>query len=262
VKPHSHDRQMAFAGIAAEKIVFVRRFDAARAQPLISFIVPVYDTRDTVLRTLDSIAAQPKCTEIIAVHDGGSDDSLAVVAHWARGVALDVTVLDQPNRGLSMARMVGVRHARGTFIAFLDSDDFINASVFQLMAEEALARSWDVAVCRSAVWDSARATTQVFYDWRIWQDLCGKRQITSTSIARSPSLLRLEPNANTKIIRREFFVQSGIEFPEGLFFEDLPAHFSVILKAARVGLINFTGYYYRVSRPGKITEERTHGVST
>jgi glycosyltransferase involved in cell wall biosynthesis len=156
VKPHSHDRQMAFAGIAAEKIVFVRRFDAARAQPLISFIVPVYDTRDTVLRTLDSIAAQPKCTEIIAVHDGGSDDSLAVVAHWARGVALDVTVLDQPNRGLSMARMVGVRHARGTFIAFLDSDDFINASVFQLMAEEALARSWDVAVCRSAVWDSAR----------------------------------------------------------------------------------------------------------
>jgi hypothetical protein len=99
--------------------------------------------------------------------------------------------------------------------------------------------------------------TYAFYDSRIWQDLCGKAQITSTSIARSPGLLRLEPNANTKIIRRDFFVRSGIEFPEGLLFEDLPAHFSVLLKAARVGLINFTGYYYRVSRAGKITDERS-----
>lgn len=227
--------------------------------PLISFIVPVYNTASTVLRTLNSIAsADPAGTvEIVVVHDGGNDDSLSVVEKWASSCPVDLVILDQANRGLSAARMTGAKHARGLFLAFLDSDDHINAQVFCRMAEAALDDGWDVGLCRSAVWDMREGTVYPFYDSHIWDNLCDRRPITVASVATAPLLLRLEPNANPRIIRRDFFEQEGLSFPEGLLFEDLPVHFLALIKSRRTGLFNATGYYYAISRPGKITETRS-----
>ena len=69
-------------------------------------------------------------------------------------------------------------------------------------------------------------------------------------------VLALEPNMNYRWIRRDFYLESGITFPEGLLFEDAPAHFQMLLGAKIVALTSTVYYLYRVNRPGKITEEK------
>ncbi|MGE3993223.1 glycosyltransferase family 2 protein [Pseudorhodoplanes sp.] len=245
---------------AAAEAIFFERKDSRSSELLISFIVPVYNAAATLVRTLESIcAAGTEFLEIIIVHDGGTDNSLQIAENWAkaRECPARILLLDQPNRGAAAARMTGVKYAQGTYIAFLDSDDHINAFVYRQMAKNAASDGWDIGICRSAVWDATDATTYSFYDWHVWEKLCGPDALSVKSLATAPLLLRLEPNANTRIIKRHFFQSAKIGFPDGLLFEDLPPHFLGLIKATRVGLFNATGYYYTVSRRGKITESRT-----
>lgn len=92
---------------------------------MVSVIVPVYNRASLVRKTLDSIMAQTwQNLEVIAVNDGSTDHSLTVLQQYAvmypPGI---VRVFDQPNSGQVKARNAGIRQARGSFIAFLDSDD-------------------------------------------------------------------------------------------------------------------------------------------
>jgi glycosyltransferase involved in cell wall biosynthesis len=91
--------------------------------PSVSVIVPMYNTRDYVGATLDSVLAQTfPDFEVIVVDDGSTDGCTEIVAEY---VARDprITCIRQNNAGLAAARNVGIAAARGTAIAFLDSDD-------------------------------------------------------------------------------------------------------------------------------------------
>lgn len=91
---------------------------------LVSVIVPVYNRANLVRKTMDSILAQTwQHLEIIAVNDGSTDDSLAVLQEYAYLYPGKVRVITQPNSGQIKARNAGIREASGSFIAFLDSDD-------------------------------------------------------------------------------------------------------------------------------------------
>jgi glycosyltransferase involved in cell wall biosynthesis len=89
--------------------------------PYVSVVVPAYKTRHTIAETLDSILAQTfKDYEIIVVEDGSPDD---VAEFVERTYGNKVTLIRQENRGLAGARNTGLGVARGTYVAFLDSDD-------------------------------------------------------------------------------------------------------------------------------------------
>lgn len=92
-------------------------------RPLVSIIIPCFNSEGWVAATIDSALLQTwPDKEIIVVNDGSKDGSLAVVRRFeARGVR----VLDQPNAGASAARNAGLRAARGQYIQFLDADDLL-----------------------------------------------------------------------------------------------------------------------------------------
>lgn len=88
--------------------------------PLVSCIIPVFNGERYITQALDSIAAQSHpATEIIVVDDGSTDRTAEVV----KGHTAGVRYLRQNNAGPATARNVGIREARGAFIAFLDADD-------------------------------------------------------------------------------------------------------------------------------------------
>ncbi|MDD2499240.1 MAG: glycosyltransferase [Geobacter sp.] len=91
---------------------------------LVSVIIPVFNRAHLVGKTIASVLAQTyKQIEIIAVNDGSTDGSLGILTAYADHFPDKVRVIDQKNTGQVRARNVGIQHARGEFIAFLDSDD-------------------------------------------------------------------------------------------------------------------------------------------
>ena len=112
----------------------------------ISVIVPVYNTEKFLRRCLDSLINQTfKDLEIICVNDGSADGSGDILKEYS-----GIRVINQENRGLSGARNTGIQAARGRFIGFVDSDDWVDLDFFEKLYEAAVKNNADIA-CASIV---------------------------------------------------------------------------------------------------------------
>ena len=97
----------------------------------LSIIVPVYNVADYLAKCLDSLLAQdlPQDEyEIIVVNDGSTDNSGNIAQQYADKYA-NITLVNQANQGLSGARNTGIKHAKGEYIQFVDSDDYLEENV-------------------------------------------------------------------------------------------------------------------------------------
>lgn len=128
-------------------------FDAgvpvSRPLAKVSVIVPVYNTEAFLARCLDSLVGQTlEDIEILVVNDGSPDGSQAIIDDYAARYPGKVVALAKPNGGLGSARNLGITHATGRYIGFVDSDDFVEPDMYGHLYEEAERTSSDVAICR------------------------------------------------------------------------------------------------------------------
>ena len=105
---------------------------------LISVVVPVYRTEPYLARCLDSILAQTWSNLQVIVVDDGSPDRAGEIADQYAEKDTRVTVLHQPNRGVSAARNAGLAAARGDYITFVDSDDALQPQMYETLIKLAL----------------------------------------------------------------------------------------------------------------------------
>lgn len=101
----------------------------------LSFVVPVYNTEKYLPECLDSLLEQdiPKEEyEIICVNDGSTDNSLEIL-HAYQEKFPNIVVIDKENSGVAMARNAGMDAAKGDYIWFVDSDDFIQMNILHLL---------------------------------------------------------------------------------------------------------------------------------
>ena len=113
---------------------------------MISVIVPVYNVENYLDRCIASIVSQSyKELEIILVDDGSSDSSGSICDEWAKKDNR-ILVLHQNNAGVSSARNAALRIAKGDFIAFVDSDDYIDKNMYSLLLSSA-DNETDICVC-------------------------------------------------------------------------------------------------------------------
>ena len=104
--------------------------------PELSIIMPVYKVEKYISRCLDSILKQTfREFELIIIDDGSPDQSGLIADHYAK---LDerIRIIHQENKGVSEARNVGIKNARGTYIGFVDSDDYIEPDMYSIMLQE------------------------------------------------------------------------------------------------------------------------------
>ena len=225
---------------------------------LISYIVPLYNTERYVLEAIDSISCSAgKDVELIVVDDGSTDSSVSVVSAWMHNAELPCLLLSQSNSGPSAARMLGLSYARGEYIGFCDSDDFIDVAAFKKGISVAKSYDCDVVLLRSVVFNSMTGESYDFYDTYWWDYILKNRSFAVVTASSAPAVFRLEPNANTRLIKRSFIESEKLSFPLGLdFFEDFTFHVAE-LASAKIFLFDKTGYYYRVNRAGKLTEQKS-----
>lgn len=225
---------------------------------MVSIIVPVYNTAAWVEMTLASLSSSLLTNaELIVIDDGSTDDSFRRLPDLLAEFPGQVVLLKQPNQGLSATRNTGVCLARGDWIAFCDSDDWLNALTLMTAIVRGENNHADAVFWRSMVYDEIHQTLSPFYDEVNYSEArthIGDRTATFIAV---PELLGLEPNINTGIYRRDFWLHNIGFFHDGKVFEDLVPHYRVLFSEGKIILMDTIGYYYRVGRPGKITEERS-----
>ena len=116
---------------------------------LISVIVPVYNTEKYISRCLDSILnSSYRNIEVICINDGSTDASLKGLKKYEM-TDKRIRVIDQPNGGVSHARNEGLKIAKGEWISFIDSDDFIHRDFFKTLMKMQRETNADVVGCNA-----------------------------------------------------------------------------------------------------------------
>ena len=112
----------------------------------LSIIVPVYNVENYLIRCLDSLVNQTlKEIEIICINDGSKDNSLNILEEYAKKDSR-IIILNQENAGLSAARNAGMEIAKGEYIGFVDSDDWVDLDFFEKLYIAAKNNDCDIAV--------------------------------------------------------------------------------------------------------------------
>lgn len=215
----------------------------------LSVIIPVYNVQDYLAACLDSVIAPGLGDyEIIAVNDGSTDASPAILEEYASRFPGLVKPVTTPNGGLGHARNVGLSLSRGDYLLFLDSDDALSPGAPGEMLD-ALDGSFDIGIFDFVSVD--REGRELRY-----QKGCEKEG--SFSFSAYPALLLSPPNAVNKIFRRALFINNGVSFPDREWFEDLATIPRLYLRAGTIRCLPHAWYRY-LQRSGSITRSADAG---
>ncbi|MEX2784914.1 glycosyltransferase family 2 protein [Streptococcus sp. H49] len=209
----------------------------------ISVIVPVYNVEEYLKRCLDSLVNQTyEHLEIIIVNDGSQDHSLAIAESFARKDKR-INIINQENAGLSAARNTALQHITGDYVAFLDSDDWLEKDAYAYMLQ--LLMEKDADICVGAIRRAAQKSP-------LSQDAPPK-EVLLTQEAYAKKYFKIDSQSIeyyvwNKLYKRQ--VVEGVVFPEGLYAEDVPATFRYILNAQKIVVTDKIIYNYFINNHG------------
>ena len=202
----------------------------------VSIIVPVYNVEKYLSACLESLAAQTlEEVEIVAVNDGSTDGSLAVLKQFKDRYPEKLFIYTTENHGVSHARNLGFSKARGEFVWFVDSDDYVEPDACELLYHKAITDGNDLVLFRYYNVDGVSGKRKEF-------DISHYNQ--NFKISDKPyELPAISPYPWIKFIKYELF--EGLAFPEGIRFEDLPVAYLLAVRASSIGVVNECLYNYR-----------------
>jgi len=232
-----------------------RDIDNDASGPLLSVIVAVYNVEKYLSPCLDSLVHQTlKDIEIIAVNDASTDHSLGLLREYQARYP-QVRVLTCANhKGLASVRNIGLRAARGRYIGFLDGDDWADIRMADVMVRNAIRHDADVAIADVTVSNEDSMTFGLMGDDHVRGHLPRRLRTMPFHISQDPRILLLEPVAWPKIYKRSFLSKHDLHFEAGMnSYEDICFHFSVLVKANRISLMDDALFFYRRNRPGQIS---------
>lgn len=215
----------------------------------VSIIVPVYNVEKYLTECVDSLIHQTmREIQIILVDDGSTDRSGRMIDEYA---AADerVVAIHKENGGQSSARNLGLRHATGEYILYVDSDDYIAQNSCERLYETAIRFNVDIVQG-----DMLNEKMLIAQD-PSFRKISHENKATSTA-----QFLKEKVETGTYdivpvlyFVRRSLIEREEIFFPEGYTYEDQLYTFQLLTKDASIVKIRFPFYFYRMDRPGSTT---------
>jgi len=213
--------------------------------PLISIIVPVYKVEDYLSRCVDSLLDQTYDNLEIILVDDGSPDSCGAICDAYAARDCRVRVIHKENGGLSSARNAGIDVARGDYLGFVDSDDWVDVHTYEWLITMALEENVKLVCAGRYDYNSGTGAKTI--------GLCPpKREVISGGELAKRIFLwdNVDSAAWDKLYHRSLFRE--LRYPLGIVSEDLPVTYRAGLEAGRVGMLDRPVYYY-FHREGSIT---------
>lgn len=209
----------------------------------VSIIVPVYNTLNYLRECLDSLVNQTLSDiEIIVVNDGSPDESENLIKEYAKKYS-SIKYYKKKNGGLSSARNFGIKHATGEYIGFVDSDDYVDVTMYEKLYDKAISTKSDIVCCQITY----LYNNQVCHHFK-------NKEMFLKSIKESPQILnQVKSYAWNKLYKKEIW--NKFTFPNQ-YFEDSAIIYNVLNEANKIDIVDEGLYYYRKDVSSSITKKK------
>lgn len=208
----------------------------ATKHPLVTIIIPVYNSAKYLPSCLDSVLSQTyQNLEIILVDDGSTDESFRLVDDFAKSNS-KIKTIHQENSGLSSARNAGLKIATGEYVTFIDADDQIEPTMIKDMLEAVQDTDSDIAVCS---FKEKYPNNKITH----FNPNSTFKKTTYTTVDALKAMLKEQGfmlSATMKLYPTRYF--KDIEFPIGMLHEDVGTTYKLIKKANKI--VFLPGEYY------------------
>lgn len=217
----------------------------------LSILVPIYNVEDYLEECLESIYSLNIEKEIIMINDGSTDSSPLIAEKYKEKYPNITTLISQKNQGLSEARNVALHHAKGEYIYFIDSDDFILPENFEVFFSKI--KGTDLEILRGL---------GMFYEnqrkFPIQEKL--EKIVPLETMTGKEYVIKMFDIGNytdyvwLNIYRRDYLLKNNFSFQKGITFEDVVFSLPVFWNSSRMRQESDNFYIYRV-RQNSITQK-------
>ena len=217
--------------------------------PKVSVIVPIYNVEKYLEKCINSLLSQTlEDIQIILVNDGSKDNSGNIAKECEKNNKNRIIYVEKENGGLSDARNYGLKYATGDFIAFLDSDDYIEKNAYEEMYNKAIEENADYVECD--------------FIWEFPNKIRIDKQYPYKNKKEMLSFVRVV--AWNKLIKRQLITDNNLEFPKGLRYEDIEFTYKLIPFLNKFAYVDnpFIHYVQREGSIANVQNERTAEIFT
>ena len=235
-----------------EKEKILSQIEEYEKRELISIIVPIYNVENYLRQCLDSILNQTyQNFECLLINDGSPDNSADICREYVEKDSR-FKYFEKENGGLSDARNYGIRQSKGSYLTFVDSDDWLENDALQQLYDALKKENADISIGRYNCYDESRCQ-YLFYD---------SNPDASLEVIEGKEIIDREGveemrNGNWTVAYLKLFKRELLEnlpFPLGKIAEDTYWTWKVLLKASRVVYLNSYIYWYRVGLTGTLSD--------
>ena len=203
----------------------------------VSIIVPFYNVENYIEKCLQSLVNQTlEDIEILLVNDGSQDTSEVIAKQFAEKYPNKIIYLEKENGGLSDARNYAIPYAKGQYIAFLDSDDYVETNMYEEMYNKAQKEDLDYIEC-DFLWEYPDKTLESK----------GKQYSNKKEM-----FIHTRVVAWNKLIKREIVQNNHLEFPKGYQYEDVEFFYKLLPFIHHYGIVQKPLIHY-VQRENSIS---------
>ena len=223
--------------------------------PTVSVVIPIYNSAKYLRECIDSVVAQTFTDwELVAVDDGSSDESPAILDEYAAKDSR-IRVIYKANGGVSAARNDGLDAACGDYVLFVDSDDWLEYDALQVLVDVTLNGSMDVAIADHWIWKENGSESEHHFFAKEFttdskttiQDV--QRMVLYKGYSPYPSLncSYMFSALWSKLIRRTLLIDNGICFSSALkLYEDGLVALQIFEHAKKIAYKQVPVYHYRI----------------
>ncbi len=227
----------------------------ADRRPVISFVVPCYNSAAYVEKCLDSLLIHPDDTEVLVIDDGSSDETADIARRYEERYPGVVRLVQQPNGGHGIAMQSGIREASGTYLKVVDSDDWIDRDALDVLVPKL--REWQ---------DHHEAPDLVVANYVYENAEVGPRLIEYRAVMPTERIFGWEEVGRFKlgqyllmhalVYRLDLLRRAAIEFPRKTFYVDNLIAFLPLQETKRLAYLDIDLYRYFVGRADQSVNEK------
>ena len=213
----------------------------------VSIIVPFYNVENYIEKCLKSLVNQTlEDIEILLVNDGSQDGTKEIAKQFVEKYPNKIIYLEKENGGLSDARNYAIPHAKGEYIAFLDSDDYVETNMYEEMYNKAKKEDLDYVEC-DFLWEYPNKTLESK----------GKQYNNKKEMFIYTRVVTWN-----KLIKREIVQDNHLEFPKGYRYEDVEFFYKLLPLIHHYGIVQkpFVHYVQRENSISNVQNTRTKEI--